>query len=829
LVQRLRFGRFELLPVERQLLADGNSVVLGARALDVLLALVERRDRLVTKAELLDVVWPGLVVEEANLPVQVSALRKVIGPQAIATIPGRGYRFAMTLDDAAPTALRNRDAVVVQPPPLIGRSADLAAIEALLHAQRLVSLVGPGGVGKSLLAQWLLHRHRPAFEHGATWVDLSSVTDPGRVVGAMCAALGLNVNAGNPLNAMLGALQPLRLLVALDNAEQVVAEVARVVQAIHEQASGVRLVVTSQAPLKVPAERVYRLEPLAVPTADDDMGQALQRGALALFAERAQAADPRFALTEQNLSSAVEICRRLDGLPLAIELAAARVPLFGLTRLAGVLEERFAALGHGRRDAPERQQTLRAAMRWSHSLLDGDEQTVFRRLGVFAGSFALDAAQQVLSDERFDRWAVADALSTLIERSLVSADADDPPRYRLLETPRAFALECLAAAQEEQALRARHAQVYRGLMEQAYAEGLGPTPSMDEWRARWLPDADNAHAAGQWALQHEAETAVSLAASLAALLGSEAPTERGVLLAATRALAASVPSRQIKARWHIEAARDVAAVQTAQSLVWAEQALQDFRAVDDRIGAYRALSLLQYCDTAAPSGSRGQDLQELMALEDPHWSPALRAEGANAAACWHSTRGQFDKAIEWRRRALDLQRQAGSSWRTLVEHTNLIDSLVAVGRLDEAIACGAELEAQVRGTRRLAALPAARLNLAAAHLARDDTAAARALAQDGWPQALRLGWQPYWADYLALLAALEHRHRAAAGLLGFADAAYAAIGTAREVNEARAAERAAAASVEQLGRAAFEQRRHDGKRLADTDIAALAFATEDAG
>ena len=853
---RYRFAQFELLPAQRQLLDDGHPVAVGARAFDLLLALVERSQRLVTKRELLAAVWPDSVVEEANLPVHVFALRKLLGPQAIATIPGRGYQFVLPLqgdvaagapgqasavEAAAPGPLNNRQpgtppsvqrntlptALPGSLPPLLGRDADVAALDDLLALRSLVTLVGPGGVGKSLLAQWLLFQRREAFEHGVAWVDLSALDDPQRVVGSICAALGLNLSRADPLEALLGALQPLKLLVAIDNAEHVAAEVARVVRAVHEQAPGVHLLITSQVPLKLSAEQVYRLRPLALPEAGDDMAEALRRGALALFVDRARAADARFALSPANLAAAVEICRRLDGLPLALELAAARVPLFGLSRLSGLLESRLDALNAGRSEMPARQQTLRAAMQWSHSLLSDTERVVFRRLGVFAGSFSLDLAQLVLSDEHLDRWAMVDALGVLVEHSLVAVEGLDVPRYRLLETPRSFALECLDDAGETQALRARHAAAYGELFEQACAEGLVSNRTVDEWRAAWLPDVDNARSACEWALLHDARVAVSLASSLAAVLGSELLQERGRALTATRALLSDNLPLRLRAKWHLEAAFDLAASQPALARGYAKAAVSQFRALGDRLGLYRALSLQLYCVPVQPDDTQEAEMTELIALEDPQWPAAVRAQGANAAACWYSFSGDFDRALLARQRTLELYQQAGSTWRALVAHANLMDSLLAAGRVDEAIACGVLLQERLRGTRQLAALPAARLNLAAAYLSKDDTVAARALAQDGLPQALRLGWQPYWADYLALMAALEHRPRAATCLLGFADAAYAAIDGSREVNEARAVERAAALCRARISAASIDELKRQGARLNNDAFATLALGRED--
>ena len=253
---------------------------------------------------------------------------------------------------------------------------------------------------------------------------------------------------------------------ALDNAEQLVDPVARLCAALCEAAPGLRLVVTSQVPLKLAAERVYRIGALAVPQGALPAAQAREFGAVALFTERAQAADSRFVLTDANAPAVIELCRALDGLALAIELAAARAPMLGVQRLASSMQDRLKLLTTSRnRAAPARQQTLRAALEWSHGFLDERERAVFRRLTVFAGSGSLAMIQQVVADPagagELDAWAVLDALAVLVDRSLVTVlQGDDTaePRYRLLDSPRAYALERLKEAGEEAALRRRHMQ-----------------------------------------------------------------------------------------------------------------------------------------------------------------------------------------------------------------------------------------------------------------------------------------------------------------------------------------------------------------------------------
>ena len=376
-------------------------------------------------------------------------------------------------------------------PPLLGRADDLAALEALIDVHRLVSIVGPGGIGKSLLAQHLLDARRGAYPHGVCWIELAAVNDAMALPGAVTAALGVHGGHGDTLAALLAVVAPLTMLLALDNAEHHLAAVASLCRALHEAAPGVRLVVTSQAPLRLAAERVFRVGPLAVPEGALPASQALEFGAVALFADRAQAVDRRFRVTDANAPAVIETCRALDGLPLAIELAAARAPMLGIERLRSSLQHRFELLTGGRnRAAPARQRTLRAALEWSHDLLPERERRAFRRLGVMAGSASLELVQQVVADAGdpgdLDRWAVLDALDALIDRSMVAVLGDAAPRYRLLESPRAYALERLEQAGEREALQRRHALAVAAMLDAAYDESFSgrsaPTTGCAAWR-----------------------------------------------------------------------------------------------------------------------------------------------------------------------------------------------------------------------------------------------------------------------------------------------------------------------------------------------------------
>jgi predicted ATPase/DNA-binding winged helix-turn-helix (wHTH) protein len=479
----LAFGRFVVQAETRQLLIDGEPAKLGARAFDVLLALIHRRERVVGKSELLELVWPGLVVEENNLQVQISTLRRLLGPQAIATIPGRGYQFSQRVDGSADGETPGEPALAAPSggvaaeaaPPLLGREDDLSVLGALVLAHRLVTVVGAGGIGKTTVARALKHRLRDAFEDGVCLAELAPVSDPSLVATTVASALQVKLGSQPPLEAIAQALAGRRMLIVLDNCEHLLLAVAELVEWLGPAAPGVHWLATSQEPLRIAAEQVFRIGALALP-AEESLDAARAAGAVALFEARARAADPRFSLTAANVAVAIDICRKLDGNALAIELAAARVPLLGVEGLRGRLDERLRVLTSGSRLALPRHQTLRAALEWSHGLLTPPQQTVFRRLCVFSGSFALEAAQQIAADQDIDEWAVLDALGALVDKSLVVVEPDtgSESRYRLLETMREFALDRLRAAGDGDATRTRHLDAFVALAEQARSESYGP-------------------------------------------------------------------------------------------------------------------------------------------------------------------------------------------------------------------------------------------------------------------------------------------------------------------------------------------------------------------
>ena len=866
-VQSLKFGpagRFELQAHERRLLVDGVPANLGARAFDLLLVLAERPAQLLTKHELMDQVWPGVIVEENNLAAQISALRKVLGGDLIATIPGRGYRFTARTESGpaqappaamAPTPSADDSHLYAEPPalrtnlperpqPLIGRDGDLAALTALVDAHRLVTLVGAGGMGKTRLAQAFLHAQRDAWRHGVCWIELATVTDGAALPGAIASALGVRPPAGEPLVGLAGAVAPLQMLIAFDNAEHLLDEVAAITHALLDKASGLRIVVTSQTPLKLAEERVFRLEALAVPQGPLAAAQACSFGAVALFTDRAQAADARFALTDANAPAVIALCAALDGLALAIELAAARVPMFGVQRLAASMQDCLQLLTASRdRAAPARHQTLRAAVEWSHGLLSEREQAVFRRLSVFAGSASLALIQRVVADPQpggLDEWTVLDALSALVDRSLVAVvgSVDDAqPRYRLLASPRALALEQLQAAGEQETLRRRHALALGELYDEHWHTRHSGVMRVDEWKREIELDGANATEAMAFAIRDGlTECALTIGATWLHAMNRFMHADRMGLADSCTTLAELAESPELRMRVVLATARAWTNPRKRRSFAAVDRALELARSIDaaapDRWLLYRVLGQWVVSGSSLadmpPAGLKAA-LDELDRIEDPAWPPHRLDIGLEAHGFFLSRSDAGPEAASARlaliRRTAAIAAQLGDDLETSLN--NLMDAELASGDVDAAARTGRALIEQLSGSRNEHILAFARLNLGACHLALDEAEAARPLLQAAWAKAIAFEMQPYCADYLALLAALERRPRAAAWLAGYSDEAYRAKSEGRERNEAAASERVRTLAVAQIGVAAFESGRAGGCTLGDDQIAALAFVSTD--
>jgi predicted ATPase/DNA-binding winged helix-turn-helix (wHTH) protein len=835
-----RFGAIEVNVAQRQLMIEGRSRPVGARAFDLLVALIERRERLATKNELLDAVWPEEAVEENNLVVQVGNLRKLLGGQAIATIPGRGYRFTLPagedtgrLAGVAPTATETsapppidelRSNLPATLPALLGRDHELTAIGALLDEHRLTTLTGTGGIGKTRLAQQLLSERRAGYAQGVCWVELAALSDATQVVGTIASRLGVAAPVGNAeaLERLAGTLAPMQLLLGLDNAEHLIDEVARVVIGLLAAAPRIRFIVTSQVPLGIDAEQNFQVKPLALPGAGRIApAEAMRFGAVALFAARAAAADHRFALSEQNVAAVVGICRRLDGIALAIEMAAARTRTLGVSALAALMDHQLDVLGAERRDLPQRQRTLRATLEWSHRLLRPIEQTVLRRLGVFAGGFSLELALEVVpgTASEADRWEALDALGVLVDRSLVAVDGGEPPRYRLLESTSAFAAERLAEAGETGAWQARHAVAMRRLFVSVFNDRLR---AFDLVLRRLELDVDNARAAMAWALEHDAETAVALAPSLARAMG-EMPVGPLNIWAATEPLLSDAMPLAVRAAW-AQGACHWNYVDQEYRVRWARVAVKLWREVGDSENLQLSLDRLINSRWSAYDEEQHAALAELQSMSSEGCPPKLLRLQLLAEARFLMNKNEAEKALAVLYRALPLAVAAGDRFDERFIIFAAADAALGAGRIDDAVRHGTELADRLRGTRDQRYLAFTLISLCGALLARSDVAEARRVLQEAWPLAAAYGLQLYCCECLALLAALEQRPEACARLLSHANARRLATPNVRDANERRIVDRAGKIGRSGMDALTFDEICARHTVLDDDAIAALGFA-----
>ncbi len=447
----------------------GEPIRIEPQVFDVLVHLIEARGRVVPKEEILDQVWGDRFVSESALTTRIKSARQAVGDDGnrqavIRTVHGRGYEFVAQVEivdapGAEPSSPRaaGSSSLPAAVEELIGRDALRKELADALETARLVTLVGPGGVGKTSLAYEVARDVERRYGDGVVAVELLSVVDPDATIGALATALDVHTRQDGSLeDAVVELLRARQILLVLDNCEHLVEPIGEIVGRVLRSASGVSMLATSREPLAVPSEHVWPIEPL--PFASDDespIDVLLDVPAIALFAARAGAADPRFELTERNAPAVVEICRRLDGMPLAIELAAARTRAIDVTEIAQRLDERFRLLRGVRRGADPRHHTLQDAVRWSYDLLEPDEQQLFAELSVFAGPFDLDAAEEVCGlDGDLD---VLDVLTRLTERSMLAVRRTaDGTRYELLETLRVYARSRLDDVESVELL-ARHA------------------------------------------------------------------------------------------------------------------------------------------------------------------------------------------------------------------------------------------------------------------------------------------------------------------------------------------------------------------------------------
>jgi predicted ATPase/DNA-binding winged helix-turn-helix (wHTH) protein len=501
-------------------------VRVGSRALEILFALAERAGEIVGKDELIARVWPNIFVEEVTLRVHIAALRKVLrdrrgGKQYVENVAGRGYRLAASVTCCeAEVSLRiwpatgtdrrgNLPSALAQ---ITGRSQVIDTLIARLARERFVTIVGPGGIGKTALALAMADKLLESYEHGACFVDLAALANPHLVPNKLASLLGLAMGSENSMPSLLAFLANRQMLIVLDNCEHVIDAAAMLGETVLGAASRVYILATSREPLRSRGETVHRLSALEVPppSAKLTAAEAQEFSAVQLFVERAMASAETFEFGDADAPAVVDLCRRLDGLPLAIELMAARVDRLGLRDLTASIDNDGQVVQASHRVTLPRQQSLRATIDWSYHLLSQAEQLTLHRVAVFAGGFDLAAASAIVSDSNVTTAEVIDSILSLGEKSLLTVDlTGEDVVYRLLYTTRAYALEKLRDSGEQAEISRRHASYLCTIGERTAVQGHA------EWLATYGHMIDDIRAAFDWCFSSEGDRSVGTALAVA--------------------------------------------------------------------------------------------------------------------------------------------------------------------------------------------------------------------------------------------------------------------------------------------------------------------------
>ena len=667
----LSFGPFNLVAGERLLTKDGVPVELGARALDILIVLLSTPNEVVSKKDLMSRVWPDVTVEEGSLRFHMASLRKALGDgkdgaRYITTLPGRGYCFVAPVSRAS-SAPEVPSAAVDNFPHgnlpsrlsrIVGRDDDVLKVAADLTASRFVTIVGAGGVGKTTVAIAVAHHLMDAFAGSVLFVDLGMLSDPKLAPTAVASMLGQSVQSDDATPSLVAFFKSRRILLILDTCEHLVEAVASLAAKIIEAAPQVHILATSREALRVEGEHVYRLDALACPPDAPGLTAAAvqQFPATQLFVERAIASGARLDLSDAEAPIIADICRKLDGVALAIELAARRIESHGLQQTATLLDERLARLWHGSRAAPPRQKTLQATLDWSYGLLSEQERVVLRRLAVFVGHFTLDAALDVVTSAPLDRSIVFGAIDSLVAKSMVATrPIGAMMRYRLLDTTRAFALDIGIDAAEAADLAVRHATYYRRWLEQSGTEWATLTTGTE--RAPHFAGLNNARAALEWCFGKNGNVVV------------------GVGLAAT-----------------------AAPVFLAMSLLpechrWSERALlaldEGHRGGSEEMQLQASLGLsLMY--TRGHSEAASAALNRSVDIAKARGDHLNEVRLLGPLFFYHLRSGEFKVCLEYARRSSEIASTLGDAAATALAHTLLGISLSIMGDLSGA---RAELDA----------------------------------------------------------------------------------------------------------------------------------------
>ena len=851
-------GPFRLDTEARVLTYDGAATTLGARGVAVLATLVSRAGEYVEKSVIMDAAWPGVVVEEDNLTAQVSAIRRVLagvpgGKQWIETLARRGYRFVGPVirrpDESATlwrgatsggeqrsqlatalTADAHPNNVPARVSSFVGRTRETAEVKRLLACNRLVTLVGIGGVGKTRVALQVAAELIKRYPDGVWVIELGSISDAELVPTCVAQVLGIQEKAGEPLTRTLCRhMKNRRLLLVLDTCEHVVAAAATFVAALLAEAPNSHVLATSREALMVDGEQQFPLQPLPLPGDAASLKEVASAEAVQLFVERARLLEPGFVLTPDVGSTVATICSRLEGIPLAIELAAARMSSLSIDEIGRRLSDRFGLLATGPRESPRRQKTLRATLDWSYDLLGDEERRTLRRLAVFAGGFSLEGALRVAGEPTMKEAAMLDLLAALVARSLVLADGTKPgTRYRLLDTMREYCAEKLDVARERSLVSRAHARYFCDRFEPALEEWL--QASDHHWNTVYLVERDNVRAALDWAFstQGGADVGIALAAySGPAWLWWSLRSEglARVELALTRC--SSRTPQKIRARLWLWLG---VLHQFSDPVKWVRalrRAVALHRRAGDAFG--RGYSLMRLAGALARTGrldlaQRALDGARPLLARAP--VPVAMAPYFHAAGFVRKLAGDLAGAREHYEKGLSLYRSAGFNRDAVQLCGNLADTNWALGALDAAATGFSEAIELMRGSNMgtKLVLGVNLTNLAGVLVERGDFDEALLAAREGLELRRAAGYAWGALDHLALRAALVGRSADAARLAGYVDGVFETREVVRQPNEARARARLDRVLGDRLDADARAALMAEGAALTEEDACRLALA-----
>jgi predicted ATPase/DNA-binding winged helix-turn-helix (wHTH) protein/tetratricopeptide (TPR) repeat protein len=809
------FGEFRLYPALRLLLRGGERLEIGQTTFSLAAFLIEHAGRQLSRDEIFAAVWRKQFVGNSTFANHVTAFRSLFGEHSLITINAQGYQCTLIAERTAePPAELRPIAVGARPvqhlptrsPSCIGRDAELVQAEADLGCHRLLSVIGPGGIGKTWLAIELGWQLLPAYPGGVYFIDLAPIRSANAVASAVVKTLGIPLRGTKaPAEIVAASIRErAKMLLIFDSCEYVTALAAEFCEVLLQRAENVTLLATSQQPFNISPELILRLGPLT------------PEAATRLFVERVRAADRRFAHDEGNAPAVAEICRRLGCIPHALELAAGRVASLGLDGVRAGLEadERFWMLDNGPKTASERQQTLRAAIEWSYGLLEHRHRLVFDRLSVFAGSFSRAAAIAVAGGEDFSRHEIIDALRRLVEKSLLSFEDGEQPRYRLLETLWLYGMQQLAAAGEAERVTERQLRYFIGVFDAADTEW--ETMPDAEWQRVYGVEIDNIRGALDWTLAERGRTGLGVALCGGAgrlwHMADLAPEGRRYCDQLIQKIDESVPAvhearllRRGAVLWRL--------IDRRKSAELVERSALLYRQIGDRVNLAAALALMGnnnlYLSRYQEAKVSLDEARQLLAGNDLGKSEFSILTDLGILAV---VTGDLAAARQYHLQALEIARKIKDAFRESNVLINLGDLEFRLGAAHRAIECAREAASRLRMAGQTSYLARALTNLAAYHallrqaeLARPCAVEALAIltAEGGhWLRLCLQGW--------ALIAAVEGRCSEAAQLAGYIDADYGRAGEIREPVEQTAADLISTLCAERLVPGVVEDFRADG-------------------